>query len=240
MLLLKSQPIPRKVECLVKVHDRNISTSLLDGEFWAWSLDYYATIENEPVPNEARFDKMEDLAAHFQHDLVNVRVGGHLIEGMTAPIVIQRVLKRFAFCLYSVHAGELYDQERVTLDQMRSAWLIDEQCQRLGDSVMIIRDGSEFTLRFKRAIKKSGCVSGFRKGPVRYFNPLTAHGKVPTGEEGFWKQDLYDYQKEYRYLFETRHPADKPLVFQLGDLRDICEVIPFSRFNDSIDVAVGP
>ena len=190
--------------------------------------------EGESDDATGRIDKHEGTNIWLQPENARLQLNGFdMSDDLAGPIAIQMnwLNQLHLFCLHAAHSGDL-DLENPTgrtVDALRREMLIPEACFALGEHAVVIRDVPEFIRRMHLAAQ----VQGYRiaKGLVRYYDPDTFHGHFREVESVFWKQAEYSYQREFRFLIDTRMPGGGPLRLEIGDISDITLQLRSSELN---------
>ena len=202
------------------------------------AADFFSTLLEEGDPG--RGDKHEGTTSWLQPSSVKVNVsidGGapvNLTPGLAGPVVIKDLWLRDinVFCAY---AGTLEPAvwESVTasrdVEALRDGLRIPERCQALGDYVAVILNPDEFARRLYSAVQERGyrLVGNL----VSYYSPEDFHGSFRGYEAAFNKQDRFSWQREYRFVIDSRTAGTDALNLDLGDIRDIVRPFNSSEVN---------
>lgn len=111
------------------------------------------------------------------------------------------------FCTYSF---------RLDKDQLNKEFVIPEECLKLGDHYLVIKDFEEF---IKRAGQR---LSDLNYSARHAFVGYKDFSKFTGTKTVFEKDITFAFQKEFR-IFIT-NPTDLPLDIEIGSLEDISEI----------------
>ncbi len=99
---------------------------------------------------------------------------------------------------------------------------INEKFLCFGDYVIVILDGDEFIRRFEEAVGNISETRSYMGHPVEYLDPQALQGR-----RDLWRKEIqFEWQNEYRFLWETIHIRDGEIILHLGSLADIARVYP--------------
>jgi len=197
---------------LTKLLDTVWVSEFLDGNIYMRTDKYFAKLESSDL---VRADKDEDVDEAWQVKEVSIQDA----DGKWVPIggIINPILHRYGsrenFNLYCMHAIKNTED-----------YQFDERNHGFGNTAIIVGNAEEFIRRFKAA---AGLVEReLFHGPVTYVKRNEYHG--PMGP--FKKFDNYSYQNEFRFALPGGN--GEPITLSLGNLRDICIVIPITQIPD--------
>ena len=178
-------------------------------------LRNYVDIEHDQIG-----DPDEGLSYSLIHD-VKVEVDGVEIEEVIGPVrlVDSTEYNPYIFCMYSL-VFENIKTERNT---------IDSRCLGFGDHAVVVKDRREFLKRLRLVFEKD-CVSRLNGALVKYVNRESYNGEMGA----FRKYDNYDYQLEYRYVWENSGLNATAVTLKIGDLSDIAVLVPSEKLNSLI------
>jgi len=94
---------------------------------------------------------------------------------------------------------------------------------------LIILDSAEFIRRVTESARIEGYTAHF--GKVNYIDPGTDYANVLISMQqgiwnvAFWKRDMYEYQKEARFIFDPGKPDVDHLELHIGDISDISVIV---------------
>jgi hypothetical protein len=93
------------------------------------------------------------------------------------------------------------------------------------DSCLIIKRPVEFIKALTQKFEETMPLWGYRAQPVSYYDPTDTSAN--DLKIGFSKHFRYEYQNEYRIVWNPPSSEGRlnPLKFELGDLREYCELI---------------
>jgi hypothetical protein len=178
------------------------------------------------VGPEGRGDRREGASGWFQPSDITVRIAGIEIPGsdMAGPLIIQPNDHDWTNVL-CVYRGTPEDLVELDGSPLRRRVRTPEACMRMGPWCVYIANPTEFARRVDTAVRTRGY--GMRRGAVTYFDSATFSGDIENPL--FSKGDAYAWQREYRFAVTTRAPLDaapRELILEVGDLSDICVVLP--------------
>lgn len=176
-------------------------------------LNYFADLEDECH----RGDVLEKVSYLHTIDGAEIR-----IKDVDAPdseykllgVAHTGVLKKS----YEVSPGNLFCTYSFRLDEegLSKEFILPEECLKLGDHYLVIKDFEEFIKRAGRRL--SALNFSARHGFVGYKD----FSKFIGTKTVFEKDVSYRFQKEFR-IFIT-NPTDQPLDIEIGTLADISEI----------------
>ena len=188
------------------------------------------------APNDAtgRVDPNEGTIVWMQPGQVQLQLNGRdMSDDLAGPISVQRdwLNHLHLFCLHAVHNGNL-DLENTpndNLEDLRREMMIPEACFSLGEHAVVVRDVPRFISQMQSAAR----AKNYRiaKGLVKYYNPESFHGHFRDVESVFWKQAQLSYQREFRFLIDSRIPSDRPLFLEIGDISGITHRLKSTELN---------
>ncbi|MCX2492990.1 hypothetical protein OQX63_05870 [Pedobacter sp. PF22-3] len=119
---------------------------------------------------------------------------------------------------YEISPGNLFCTYSFRLDkeELQREFTIPEDCRKLGNHYLVIKDFEEFIQRAGKRLSELNLTA--RHGFVGYkdFSKFTGTKTV------FEKDITFEFQKEFR-IFIT-NPTDLPLDIEIGSLEDISEI----------------
>ena len=171
-----------------------------------------------------RIDPHEGTTGWLQPGQVQLQLNGiDLTADLAGPVALQMnwLNHLHLFCMHAVHSGNL-DLEKISnqsIEELRQEMMIPEACFSLGQHAVVVRDVPGFIHRMQSA----AYARDYRitQGLVKYYNPESFHGHFRDVEAVFWKQDQLSYQREFRFLIDSKLPEDRPLFLETGDISDI-------------------
>lgn len=223
-----------------KIIDTAFVQSLLDGNLYMNSLSYFRKLEEGKgkKENKAQKDYMEgvcgtvpknqlrQLGFHFSKDLLDV-MGDHV------PLLSDNYGFNNLFCLY-----RLQIDERTKSILRPSKQLVDFNDEGSVPKVVVrFRDSEEFLRRLEsvlHAALEEQTIEYAIYGGVTYDSAWTS-ADGPGTRSAFHKDPSYSYQEEWRLCILSRKWVDEAISFPVGNLKDICEIIPLEQFLDHLD-----
>lgn len=223
-----------------KIIDPAFAQSLLEGNLYMNPLSYFRTLEDgaQKEGNKAQKDPMEGVCGtipknrlrqfgfHFSEDLLDV-MGDHV------TLLSDNYGYNNLFCLYRLQI----DEDAKTI-QRPSRQLVDFNDKDKAQKVVIwFRDSEEFLRRLETAIQAALTEQALEYaiyGGVTYGNAwINADG--PGTRSAFHKDSSYAYQEEWRLCILRREWVDEAISFPVGNLDELCEVIPLEQFLNHLD-----
>jgi len=223
-----------------KIIDPAFVQSLLDGNLYMNSLSYFRTLEDGAPKegNKAQKDPMEGICGtipknrlrqigfHFSEDLLDV-MGDHV------PLLSDNYGYNNLFCLYRLQI----DEERKTI-QRPSRQLVDFNDKDKAQKVVIrFRNSEKFLSRLETALQAALTKHSIEYaiyGGVTYDNAWTNADGLGT-RSAFHKEPSYAYQEEWRLCILRREWVDEAISFPVGNLKELCEVMPLEQFLNHLD-----
>lgn len=214
--------------------------ALLEGNLYMNSLNYFRNLENgaKGEENKAQKDPMEGFCGtipknrlrqfgfHFSEDLLDV-IGDHV------PLLSDNYGYNNLFCLYRLQI----DEEAKTI-QRPSRRLVDFNDKGEAQKVVVrFRDSEEFLRRLETALHAAlteQAVEYAIYGGVTYDSAWTS-ADGPGTRSAFHKDPSYSYQEEWRLCILRREWADEAISFPIGNMEDLCEIMPLEQFLDHLD-----
>lgn len=207
---------------------------LLDGKIHAKRLSWFKQMEDEDA--SGRLDRHEGAIAWHQPDRISSLVinGWNLTPDLAGPVEMHWNWLNY-LNIYCTYAGCLTKDELKHMPEeipigTRSQLAFPGSCFSLGQYAVVINNVSEFIRRIGKAVTANDYR--MRCAGVNYYNPDIYHGHHFDVEAAFWKQDRYSYQREYRFVIDTRTVGDDPLILNIGDIRDITLAFRTSELNN--------
>lgn len=140
------------------------------------------------------------------------------------------VLNHKIFCMYSPSAQS--DRE-FAISELHDLIAIQEDAEKLGGFMVIIKKPEVFFRRVEDQLKKLGygCKSGFIKY-VDFNQPIQIEPKMI----GFTKSLEFHHQEEFRLMVDDGKNLDEHLDLEVGSLEDIAFMIATKEFNSCLKV----
>lgn len=214
---------------LFKIVDVQFLDSLLDGNLYMNTLNYFRKIEG----NAAQQDPLEGACGTIPKGQLR-QFGYHfdqkILDAMRERVVLLSDSYGFhnVFCLYQL----LVDDENKTVQKPSARLKEFNEGGAPSKMVVWIKDRQAFLARVERAVRRAVTEHSLEYGivgSVAYTNPwINADG--PSSLCAFHKESSYAYQQEWRLCILRYGWEDVPLSFAVGSLRDIVEVVPLEQF----------
>ena len=221
----------------MKVYEKEqYAQDLLDGKLYLNRLSYFKKIEEELEAN--RNDGNEGVLGWFQPGKGQFIINGYEIpqEDLSGPISVQ--LNSYnnlnVFCVHAAHSGEFQTLTQESLPAFKKHLQISDECLKLGNYAVIIRNVGEFVLRIKQAVQRNGYIVSSKL--VDYYNPKEFHGSFYENDAVFKKRDEYKHQSEYRFCINTGTIGENAIILEIGNIRDIAEICKPSGINNSFEI----
>ncbi|TDR51301.1 hypothetical protein DFP85_11883 [Halomonas ventosae] len=194
---------------LAKILDERFVQDFLDGNLFMNTDAYFSQLD---TTDELRADAHEGLDEAWQvKDISIMDDSGEYVPigGVQNPVGYRYGQKANIniLCLYMFRND--------------SSFGFDERNIGFGNTAILINDAKEFVNRLKAASSSAG--RSVLQGPVEYVEKNTYHGTMGP----FRKFSEYSYQSEFRFVLFGG--TAEPIKFPIGDLRDICNVVPSSE-----------
>ena len=223
-----------------KIIDTTFVQSLLEGNLYMNTLNYFRKLEGaaQKEENKAQKDPMEGVCGtipknclrqfgfHFSKDLLDV-MGDHV------PLLSDNYGYNNVFCLYRLQI----DEDAKTI-QRPSRQLVDFNDKDGASKVVVrFRDSEEFLRRLEMALHVALTEQTMEYaiyGNVTYGSAWTS-ADGPGTRSAFHKDPSYSYQEEWRLCILRREWVDEAISFPIGNLTDLCEIMPLEQFLDHLD-----
>lgn len=220
--------------------DESHASDLLDGRIHAKRIRVFREMEDSE--NSGRYDPDEgkqllELSDSGIFSLWPVDDESNKIEitaaDLVGPIEFQsEYLDNLnAFCLYTVHLVgiDMRDISEENKARIRDRLTLDDRCLVLGDHAVAIRDCASLIERVKQAATSAGYKMW--GGLVKYDGPIALDNSVHNIESVFNKHREFEYQREYRFVFDTGTVVHNPITLDIGDIRDIAQALRSADIN---------
>lgn len=227
---------------LLKIAKRERLEQIQAGKLYCRHLKYYRDGEGgAPQPWQ---DRDEGVAGIFQSKSIRIVLtmpdgAEHVIDaegGLVDQVKFSRDLNVPAFCLHAIHSGEWtreFGQSELA-DFMKYIEVPERMKPDFGDHVLVL--GPEFVERVRAACRQK---LDLRHGLVRYIDDRAAHGKIPADLVGFVKLKKFDWQREYRFVFEAAERLPDPFVLDVGPLHDVSMLMTLDEFKKGVSFRFG-
>lgn len=122
------------------------------------------------------------------------------------------------YSLYCLSSNVLRGDKPVTLDK---------RLKDFGEYAILIKDNPRFLEKVEKAIQKKKLSYDY--GLVKYYDKHIYTGSVDV----FNKPSEYAYQNEFRIYIQRK--SDEPIIFNIGNLKEIAEIFPATKFIDDFE-----
>jgi len=244
-----------KIVLLVKVFDKEeyADAFIQTGEMFCKTIGQFKQIEGDV----ARGDQFEAPSDWHQPDRISLTLSFETpdgeekffpIEGLAGPLVIQSAAhdRLNAFCMYAVTLPDFEEsyeteEERLRVVEKINSMLkvhatLGEEMLLLGEHAVIIIKVADFIDKVSKATKSEGYSSW--RGLVDYFDPETFHGSFGEVESVFKKRNIYSYQKEFRFVFNSSEPEGAKIL-HAGPLDEIAFKLKTSEINSKLELKLA-
>jgi hypothetical protein len=182
---------------------------------------------------DGRGDRHEGVSHVFQpHEGLKIRFGEIEIPytelAGAVTLRLNDTLGSHVLCLYAGTSGDFEGLSEENLEAFRAHMEVPEQCREMGPHVVLIHDVTEFQNRLIEASKREG-FHAMHAGSVQYYDDDIYSGEIP--QPGFWKPRRFAWQRERRFLFETRGRMSDPGRLDVGSLSDIAAIVDASALK---------
>ena len=245
----------RKIALLVKVFDKEeyADAFIQTGEMFCKTIGQFKRIEGDV----ARGDQFEAPSDWHQPDRISLTISfktpdgeekSFPIEGLAGPLVMQSTAhdRLNAFCMYAVTVPDFEEsyeteEERLRVVEKINSMLkihatLGEEMLSLGEHAVLIIKVADFIDKVSKAAKSEGYSSW--RGLVDYFDPETFHGSFGVVESVFKKRNIYSYQKEFRFFFDSSKPEGEKTL-HVGPLDGIAFKLKTSEINSKFDMKLA-
>lgn len=244
-----------KIVLLVKVFDKEeyADAFIQTGEMFCNTIGQFKRIENDT----ARGDQFEAPSDWHQPDRISLTLSFNTpdgeeksfqIEGLAGPLVMQRSAhdRLNAFCMYAVTLPEFEESYETEEERLRVVEKINtmlkvhatlgKEMLSLGEHVVLIFKVADFIDKVSKAAKSEGYSSW--RGLVDYFDPETFHGSFGEVESVFKKRNIYSYQKEFRFVFDS-NKSEGAKTLHAGPLDGIAFKLKTNEFSSKFELKLA-
>lgn len=244
----------KRIFLLIKVFDKEeyADAFIQKGEMFCKTLGQFKKIEGDA----ARGDQFEAPSDWHQPDRISVSFSvktpegleKHFpIEGLAGPLVVQRTaLDRLnVFCMYALTVPEFEEsyeteEERLHAVSKINALLkehatLSDEINLFGEYAVVITNVKDFITKVTEAARQGGY--SLKRGLVDYFDPENFHGSFEEIESAFKKRQIYSYQKEFRFVFDSQRPPEAQTI-HAGSLEGLAVKLKTNEINDRLELKV--
>ena len=208
---------------LVKFCDKkSYADDLLQGKVYFNRLSNFK--ENKLSETYGRLDRYEGATAWLQPGNLRLELNGmDLSDDLAGPLTVQMNWLNYLhiFCMHAAYSSNLdmAELDNIDIEDLRRELTIPNDCFSLGEHAVVVTNVPKFIKRMEVA---ANAVSyRFTRGLVKYYDPETFHGQFQDVESIFWKRDVYSFQREFRFLIDSRSMDDHPRILDIGNIEDI-------------------
>ena len=165
-----------------------------------------------------------------EEDIDQVEIGLNKLEDL------------YVFCMYSISIEESQSIQKNEVHNFKKKQELSEDLNNLGGYLVAITDNTEFMKRVQTCVDKEKANNKnknfeFCRGPVTYYDIKVG---LPLDwvsiKAIFAKQNKYEYQNEYRFVFDIGNPENDYYRFSIGDISDITTQTKTSEFNKLFNI----
>lgn len=245
----------KKIVLLVKVFDNEeyADAFIQTGEMFCKTIGQFKRIEGDV----ARGDQFEAPSDWHQPDRISLMFSfktpdgeenSFPIEGLAGPLVMQHTVhdRLNAFCMYAVTVPDFEEsyeteEERLCVAEKINSMLkvnatLSEEMLSLGDHAVLIIKVADFIDKVSKAAESEGYLSW--RGLIDYFDSETFHGSFGEVESIFKKRNIYSYQKEFRFVFDSSKPEGAKTL-HVGSLDGIGFKLKTSEINSKLELKLA-
>ena len=218
---------------LVKFFDNpNHADDFVHGRIFANRLSRFKKVEDSD--EDGRMDRHEGTTGWMQPGKGRLTLNGmDISDDLAGPVQIQMNWLNHlnVFCVHAAHSGDL-DLASISnenIEPLRQELMIPGKCLSLGKYAVVVTNVPDFINRMRSSARTKDYRIAY--GLVKYYDPATFHGNFRDVESVFRKQDLYSFQREFRFVIDSVSLGESPLVMDIGDIRDITQQLDSSELN---------
>ena len=206
----------------------------LDGRLYMNTLKYFREFEDLSAANIADHQEASNLM--LQPSKVTVTIGSHVLNpaDFSGPIYIHDVDqgRLNILCVYAVHNKDFPVITEVNFSQFTKAQLIGPEVHKLGLYAVVVYDPQKFIERVIAAADREKIE--IEASLVNYVDEDSYHDSAENNRAVFFKRDRYSHQREGRFVVNRGSAPVEPFVLEIGNIRDICELVPINVVNQII------
>lgn len=215
------------------------------GNLYCKNLKWYQDQEKN-TGDKAMGDKLEGRHKMTQ---CNLKFINHEFDNVSVLLSFGNMEKMPVFCMTGITTKDLnfkeIDENTLVADVKFSDMIRKVYDESYWNSVLVIEDSTQFIERLTKVCKEKGILMA-RKS-VNYTNmDINGIDRMNSIAENvinvaFWKGNLYSYQHEYRFAFESE-VVDDSFIINIGDISDISkiynreELIEFMNCESQVEI----
>ena len=215
---------------LVKMcREMQFAEDFRNGILYANRLSYFRDLENDQRsdPHEGVIFWSEQgasftLTVTLPDDVDTVTLTE---DDLVGPIEVTPDSASFLniFCMYICR--DLKFSKYLPEGAVRMDFGIHKECVRnFGEYAIVVTDSAEFLTRVRKAAE-TNCIVG-RYGAVKYQDPIDRPANLlHTLELPFYKNAKFEYQQEFRIVFDVNADNESAICLNIGDISDISSMV---------------
>ena len=207
----------------------------MNGQLYLNKLSYFKDLEHSN--SGYRGDKHEGIIVWGQPGKIRIEINGHdMSNDLAGPASLSsnRLDEFNVLCLYAACIRNSSEEFPRELSEIKHHVLIPKKCEKLGKFAILIRNGPEFSRRVTSSAKLNGYQEAH--GLVKYYDPNSFSGNFPGISGAFMKQEIYEYQSEYRIVLESGTIGSDALILGIGNISDIAMLTTVPEINRSLKI----
>lgn len=228
-----SRTLETRLLLLLKVGAKDHLEQLALGKIRFRKLNFYKEEEDKKA---AHHDPDEGIDAVLQGDQVRLVIttqdGKKRELSSESGLINVKVYSSGelpVFCMHAIHTGEWTHKPfpESQIPEFKAHLQISDSMKKYGDHIWMITNGTAFNERLIEAVKsvKLGVKGRF----VKYVDFNIVHGALSEEHKAFVKNIEYIDEREFRYQLTSPTLLNDPFILDVGDLRDISEIMPFDK-----------
>jgi hypothetical protein len=228
----------RRVFTLIKLFEkREYAEAMLRGHLHMNSLRFFR--EYRDANGDERRDAYEGVGTILQPSKLSALRYRNVVipaKELAAPVLIhpENYSDWNVFCMFAVTNDGLLNEaiSPSTLNELKKAMQIHEQCYGLGQHAVLLTDCNAFLTRAGVAFGRLG--RGWRRNLVQYYDETAFHGTFDEDDVPFRKPKRFRAQREYRFAVQAEPGSSEHLEVELGDLSDIAQITTPAWINANL------
>ena len=234
---------------LVKVFSDQVHAGkFLQGEMYARRLSWFKELENDTDRGD---DHEAAVVSHLDGFTITLNPTD-LATGETEEVTItgsdlarppvfrpRHFDHLHLFCMYAAQIDSNHEIPEDRIQELKKQLELPEEYSRFGRNAVAIINYSQFVKRVEVAAKRNGYGIGW--GPVEYFDPEVGTSLSPLDVKTlFAKRNKYAWQKEFRFVIDSRTVGNDALILNIGKIDDIATALDTSEINRLLSIEPGP
>lgn len=203
---------------IIKFQSKERLESLQKGLIYANKLKYYRDLEKQT--GDATIGDSFDGLFHINEGKIKLINTDEEID-LNDQLIETSASNDYVFCMFGIPEQTVHFQFS---EEQRT------HMKSFGDSALIILDSKAFIERVTEAAKAQGYTALL--GRVNYIDANNDYANVFLSMQedirnvALWKRNMYEYQKECRFIFSPGKADVDHLELQIGDISDISVIVP--------------